>query len=173
MAATTLIPVSEYLSTAYHPDCDYVEGELQERNLGERPHSFLQTVLVAIFHANRSAWKIVAGTEIRMQVGLRRYRVPDVAVMRPSDPADPIVKTPPLVCIEVLSLEDRLQRLQERIDDYVRMGVEHVWLIDPISRHAWVATADGSHTRVSEAFEVAGTPIRISLAEVFASWTTC
>jgi hypothetical protein len=65
MAATTLIPVSEYLSTTYRPDCDYIEGELQERNLGERPHSFLQTILVALFHANRSAWKIVAGTEIR------------------------------------------------------------------------------------------------------------
>jgi Uma2 family endonuclease len=168
MAATTLIPVSEYLSTTYRPDCDYIEGELQERNLGERPHSFLQTILVALFHANRSAWKIVAGTEIRMQVGARRYRIPDVAVMRPSDPADRIVQKAPLICIEVLSPEDRLQRMQERIDDYARMGVEHVWLIDPMIRHAWVATADGSHTRVAEAFEVAGTPIRISLAEVFA-----
>jgi Uma2 family endonuclease len=168
MASTTLIPVSEYLSTTYHPDCDYIEGELQERNLGERPHSFLQSILVAIFNANRHAWTIVAGTEIRVQVGPRRFRVPDVGVLRRSDPADPIVLKAPLICIEVLSPEDRMQRMQERIDDYARMGVEHVWLIDPMSRHAWVATADGSHTRVAEAFEVAGTPIRISLAEVFA-----
>jgi Uma2 family endonuclease len=168
MASTTLIPVSEYLRTTYHPDCDYIEGELQERNLGESAHSFLQTILVALFHANRHAWKIVAGTEIRMQVGARRYRIPDVAVMRRSDPVDPIVRTAPLICIEVLSPEDRLQRMQERIDDYVRMGVEHIWLIDPISRHAWIATADGSHTGVAEAFAVPGTPIRISLAEVFA-----
>lgn len=168
MASTTLIPVSEYLRTTYHPDCDYVDGELQERNLGESAHSFLQTILVALFHANRSTWKIVAGAEIRVQVGKERYRVPDIGVLRRSDPVDPIVKKAPLICIEVLSPEDRLQRMQERIDDYARMGVEHVWLIDPISRHAWVATADGSHTRVVEAFRVPGTPIRIALAEVFA-----
>jgi Uma2 family endonuclease len=168
MAATTLIPVSEYLSTMYRPDCDYIEGELQERNLGESAHSFMQLILAAIFHKNRQAWNIVAGTEIRVQVGEERYRVPDIGVLRRSDPADPIVKKAPLICIEVLSPEDRLQRMQERIDDYVRMGVGYIWLIDPISHHAWVATADGSHTRVTEAFSVPGTPIRISLAEVFA-----
>jgi Uma2 family endonuclease len=168
MASTTLIPVSEYLNTTYEPDCDYVEGELQERNVGERPHSGIQSILVAVFNANRRGWDVVAFTELRIQTGGRRYRVPDVAVLRRSDPIDPVVRTAPLICIEVLSPEDRIHRMQEKIDDYIRMGVEHVWLIDPISRHAWVATADGSHTRVAEAFAVAGTPIRISLAEVFA-----
>ena len=31
-----LISVREYLSTSYRPDCDYVDGEVQERNLGEK-----------------------------------------------------------------------------------------------------------------------------------------
>jgi hypothetical protein len=35
MATNVLIPVSEYLKTSYSPDCDYVDGEVQERNLGE------------------------------------------------------------------------------------------------------------------------------------------
>ncbi len=35
MATKALIPVSEYLRTSYSPDCDYVDGEVQERNLGE------------------------------------------------------------------------------------------------------------------------------------------
>jgi hypothetical protein len=35
MATSTLVPVSEYLATAYRPDCDYVDGQLQKRNLGE------------------------------------------------------------------------------------------------------------------------------------------
>ena len=41
--ATTLIPIEEYLRTTYHPDRDYVDGEIQERNLGEREHARLQT----------------------------------------------------------------------------------------------------------------------------------
>jgi Uma2 family endonuclease len=168
MATASLIPVSEYLSTTYEPDCDYIEGELQERNVGERPHSFLQSILVALLNANGRAWNIVAGTEIRVQVGPRRYRVPDVGVMRRSDPVDPIVQKAPLICIEVLSPEDRIHRMQERIDDYVRMGVEHIWLIDPLSRHAWIAIPDGSLQHVEAAFTVPDTPIRIALAEVFA-----
>ena len=37
--ATTEISLDEYLRTDYEPDCDYVDGELQERNLGEKEHS--------------------------------------------------------------------------------------------------------------------------------------
>jgi len=168
MASVALIPVSEYLDTAYEPDCDYIDGELQERNVGERPHSFLQLIVAAIFHANRRAWNIVAGTEMRVQIGPRGYRVPDICVLRRSDPVTPIIQTAPLICIEVLSPEDRISRMAERIADYARMGVEHIWLIDPISRHAWVATADGSQTHVEAEFAIPGTPIRISLADVFA-----
>jgi hypothetical protein len=37
MAAATPLPisVSEYLHTSYRPDCDYVDGVVEERNLGE------------------------------------------------------------------------------------------------------------------------------------------
>ena len=31
-----LIPVDEYLRTSYRPDCDYVDGEVLERNSGDR-----------------------------------------------------------------------------------------------------------------------------------------
>jgi Uma2 family endonuclease len=168
MATASLIPVSEYLRTTYRPDCDYIDGEIQERNVGERPHSFLQSILVAIFNANRLDWNIVAGTEIRVQITPTRFRIPDVAVLRRSDPADPIVQRPPLIAIEILSPEDRLYRLQQRIDDYTHMGVENIWLIDPLSRHAWLATPDGSHTRVHQAFTVPNTPIHIDLAALFA-----
>ena len=37
-----LIPVEEYLRTVYRPDCDYIDGEVLERNLGEKPHARLQ-----------------------------------------------------------------------------------------------------------------------------------
>ncbi len=43
MPARTLISVEEYLATSYRPDCDYVDGEVVERNLGEWDHSRLQS----------------------------------------------------------------------------------------------------------------------------------
>jgi Uma2 family endonuclease len=103
MASVTLIPVSEYLRTIYRPDCDYIDGEVRERNVGERPHALLQGILGAIFLTNRKAWGIVAAPELRVQVAERRYRIPDVTVMRRSDPPDPVVTVAPLICIEVLS----------------------------------------------------------------------
>ena len=33
----------------YRPDCDYVDGRVVERNLGERDHSKLQAAIAAYF----------------------------------------------------------------------------------------------------------------------------
>jgi len=37
-----MISVQEYLATSYRPDCDYVDGRVEERNLGEYNHAKLQ-----------------------------------------------------------------------------------------------------------------------------------
>ena len=37
-----LVPVEEYLGTSYRPDCDYVDGRIEERNFGEYEHSKIQ-----------------------------------------------------------------------------------------------------------------------------------
>jgi Uma2 family endonuclease len=168
MATAALIPVSEYLSSVYRPDCDYIDGEVQERNVGELGHSAVQAILIAHLSVNRHAWEIVAFPELRVQVAPNRFRIPDITVLRRSDPRTPIILTAPLICIEVLSPDDRLQRMQERINDYVRMGVPHIWLIDPATHDAWIAHPDGSHQHISTEFTVPGTPIRIVLADVFA-----
>jgi hypothetical protein len=39
------VPLREYLNTSYRPDCDYLEGELLERNVGEWDHARLQGLL--------------------------------------------------------------------------------------------------------------------------------
>lgn len=38
MATMAHISVSEYLRTTYRPDCDYIDGDVKERNVGEQPH---------------------------------------------------------------------------------------------------------------------------------------
>ena len=43
MSTVAVVSIEEYLSTSYRPDCDYVDGEVRERNLGEYPHSNLQS----------------------------------------------------------------------------------------------------------------------------------
>jgi hypothetical protein len=41
MATTTKVPVEEYLSSSYRPDVEYIDGEIQERNVGEIEHARL------------------------------------------------------------------------------------------------------------------------------------
>jgi len=36
------VSVEEYLRTGYRPDCDYLDGNVVERNLGEFDHSSAQ-----------------------------------------------------------------------------------------------------------------------------------
>jgi hypothetical protein len=43
-----LISVDEYLHTVYRPDCDYVDGEVLERNMAEQPHSITQVEFLSI-----------------------------------------------------------------------------------------------------------------------------
>jgi len=168
MPQAVLISVEEYLRTSYDPDCEYVEGEVLERNLGERGHSTLQLAFGALFHRNRAEWSVVPLTEQRVQVVANRYRVPDVCVIRREDPRDEIIRKAPLICLEVLSPEDTFSRLQTKVDDYVSMGVEHIWVIDPATRRAYVAGPQGFLDLASGEFTVPGTLIRVVVADLFA-----
>jgi len=42
MGSATLISVEEYLRSSYSPDREYVDGEIVERNLGEKTHGRIQ-----------------------------------------------------------------------------------------------------------------------------------
>jgi Uma2 family endonuclease len=79
--ATTAVTIEEYLSTDYEPDCDYVDGEIQKRNLGEFDHARLQGAVFAYFYARRKEWGVCPVIEQRLQVSPTRFRVPDVCVM--------------------------------------------------------------------------------------------
>jgi len=168
MATTAGISVSEYLSSSYEVDCDYVDGELQERNVGEWKHGYLQLLLGRIFGNHRKDWAVWTATEVRVQVRKDRFRIPDVTVMRSADVVHRIVRQAPLVCIEILSPEDRWQRILERVQDYHQMGVEHVWIFNPFTKDAWIAQPDGTQLHVNDELTVPGTPVRIVLAEVWA-----
>ncbi|MGB7556857.1 MAG: Uma2 family endonuclease [Candidatus Korobacteraceae bacterium] len=167
MSSATLVSVQEYLATSYRPDCDFVDGELQERNLGELEHALLQGAIFAWFWARRQEWNILPLPEQRVQVAPTRFRVPDVTVLRIDQPRGPIVTTPPLILIEVLSKDDTLRSMRERVDDYLKFGVQHVWILDPATRRAYVCSRTGFQEPENGVLAVPGTPIRLVLSELF------
>ncbi len=135
--------VREYLSTSFRPDCDYVDGEVVERNVGEYDHSRLQMAVIAYFYTRRKEWGIDVVPSQRVQVSSTRFRVPDVCVILAGNAPEQIFTTPPFICIEILSRDDRLSAMHERIQDYLAFGVPHVWILNPQTRSAWRCTAEG------------------------------
>src|SRR5437879_499121 len=80
MSTKVLMDVEEYLRTSFGgPDCEYLEGEIVERNMGELPHGDLQANLTRLLWPLRSRLGIRIVTEIRIQIHPRRYRVVDIA----------------------------------------------------------------------------------------------
>ncbi len=161
--STTAVPLTEYLHTDYSPDVDYIDGELEERNVGEWDHARLQGLIERFLGSREAEWGILVVPEQRVQVSGTRFRVPDLAVVS-SRPTGGIVTEPPLLCIEILSPEDRATRVQARIDDYLNMGVPCVWLIDPATRRAWIYTTEGQR-EAKDGILTAGR-IRLPLADI-------
>jgi len=166
-ARKTLISVEEYLNTSFpNSDCEYVDGVIVERNLGEKDHSSLQGKFIVCF-ALENRFRTFAYPEQRVQVRQTRFRVSDVCVYL-EEPNEQIFTTPPFLVIEILSKDDRASDLQEKIDDYLEFGVPYVWTIDPRRRLGSIHTADGSHEPKDRILRTHNPDINASLADLFA-----
>ena len=166
MAVAELVSLEEYLRTSYRPDCDYVDGEVRERNLGEFEHSSTQREITLYFCIRYAGLRRRVLPEQRIQVKPNRFRIPDVCVLAESAPRESIIRTPPLLCIEILSKDDTLAEITERVKDYFQMGVPVCWIINPVTRQGWIATAE-KLTEVTDGVLRAG-EIEMPLAEVIA-----
>jgi Uma2 family endonuclease len=68
-----------------------------------------------------------------------------------------------------MSPDDRLFRAKLVLADYLAMGVENIWLIDPQRRAAYTFDAAGLHETDTTNLVVPGTPIKVDLTEAFAA----
>ena len=170
MATSALVSVEEYLRSDWSPDREYVDGEIQERNSGEYDHATLQDALLGIFRGHRALWHIKARPELRVQVAAQRFRAPDVTVLGDDHPAEQIIVTAPLLCIEILSPDDRFGRMDQKISDYLQMGVRSVWVIDPLAKAGY--DCRGGHLsmwQVASRLRVPETAIDLDVPALFAS----
>jgi Uma2 family endonuclease len=133
MATTISVPVEEYLRTTYHPDMEYVDGELVERHVGEHKHSRLQALAVLVLGPRERQRRFRVLTEQRLRVlGTKnRYRIPDVCVMALPYHSEPVLTTPPHLIVEIRSPEDETADVLAKVADYLRFGVAHIWIADP------------------------------------------
>ncbi len=165
------MPVEEYLRTSFEgSDCDYVDGEVFERNMGEALHGTVQLILGAMLLALKQSLGTAAMSEIRIQINPRRYRVADLAVWRSAAEAGhAIPKVPPFLVVEILSPEDRMSRMVPKIRDYFDAGVEWIWLIDPYEKTALVYSKKDPAGNAATVLRTENPKIEIPVEAVFAT----
>ena len=166
MAAHPQMSVEEYLRTSFEVDCDYVDGEVVERNEGEMPHSETMTDLMGLLYNLGKKLSFHVYPVLRMRLAATRYRVADIAVFAGEKPTERFPSQPPLIAIEILSRDNRYSDVLSKLEDYRAWGVRHIWFVDPALRKIHVYSA-ATLTEVP-AFQIPEYNVEISAAEIFA-----
>jgi Uma2 family endonuclease len=131
MTTGILISEQEYLHTVYEPDVEFVNGRIEERCMGEQDHSAWQEALILWFGSHRKEWQLRARPELRVNVTPEHYQVPDITLVRNDELQDQILTRPPIAVFEILSPEDRVSRLFEKLEQYERMGIPNIIIVEP------------------------------------------
>lgn len=169
------------------PDRDrfeLVNGELVEKNMGwesSRIGYRLGLFLGMHCESNHLGW--VNGPDATYQCyevvypdDPDRIRKPDVSFIRlerlaPEDRPEGHCEIAPDLVAEVVSPNDTYYEVREKTEEYLRVGVRLVWVVDPHTRSVQVHRADGSTEELHENQELSGEDIvpgfRLLIGELF------
>ena len=163
-----LISVEEYLNTPYRPNVEYVDGEIQERNLGEIDHADRQTAVSTSPCNRQQEWKIrvVIASRCRLPT---RFRVPAVCVLAVDLAREQIIRDlPPLHRGAVP--RDRLNAMRKRVQDFLDMGAAEGSSIRRRARRtsSMAILSDPMTELQSGILRLVETPIEIAVEAAFA-----
>lgn len=161
-----MISVEEYLKTTADPDCEYVDGAIALRTPAELDHSSWQVALLGWFSQQVVDWKMRVLPSLRLRVSPTRFRVPDVTLLSRAAPREQIVTHAPLAVFEILSPEDSMARMLEKLADYEAMGITAIWVIEPKKR-LYYSYREG-RLAPGSVFELPGSTFSVPFAEIAA-----
>jgi Uma2 family endonuclease len=168
MSLGALVSLDEYLKTSYEPDLEYVDGVLEERNMGDWLHSLIQRNLIIAL--SRKYPQFYAVPELRSQTKSTRYRLPDVCVLL-APPKTKFLLDAAFLTIEILSEDDKMTKVIEKLDEYEGKGVPNIWLIDPRLRKMSIYSSGDLHEVRGDVMATAalagGAPIELTRDEIF------
>jgi Uma2 family endonuclease len=143
VATKTRITEEQYLRSTFEPDAEFVRGEIVERSMPDYLHSKIQGLLLIWLGRLLERHRVQPCPELRMRLGPGVYRVPDVALIAGPEPETRFPDTPPLVIIEIVSLDDRYPDVIGKLEEYRTWGVPNIWLVDPHKKRLGVHTESG------------------------------
>lgn len=134
MATAIRVTPQTYLEMVKGPDrsdVEYVRGDIVERGMPDLVHSGVQKRLIVILAAMEDLHRVYAFPELRLRLAEDLFRVPDVTVFGGAPPAQLVPDRAPLCVVEIVSRDDRYTELLQKLDEYQRWGVPHIWVVDP------------------------------------------
>lgn len=167
MAKTAFISVDEYLNRYWEPDCEYANDQVVERAWGDHDHSWLQLEIGSFLRAWREQTGAQPLTEQRLKLGPKLYRIPDICLIKIPYKREPVLTTPPLVCIEILSPGESTLSILRKVSEYPEFGVAAVWVIDPAKQKVKCYDKDGLHYPYNKTLTLPVSGIPISFRPLF------
>jgi Uma2 family endonuclease len=164
-STTTFVSVEQYLRTSFDPDAEYVDGQIEERAVGENDHSAWQAAICAWFQQQTRQGGIRVRPELRVQVAPTCFLVPDVTILDRDRPHEKIATHPPVAVFEILSPTDTFKRVTAKCARYHAMGIRTILVIDPDGPK--YRYSDGSLVQLeTRAFDIPGSAARFDLDEI-------
>ena len=167
MGTKAALSVEEYLHTSF-PDLDkeYRDGRLVERTLPDYLHSKTQRLLIVFFALLKRNLPLFVCPEVRLKIRPSRYLIPDISIFHGVEPTARVPDHPPLIAIEILSPDDRLAAVSEKLAEYRKWGVQHAWLVYPHSKRMYTWNAELTEVPTLRIPELG---IEVTPADVFES----
>jgi len=174
MATTAIVSLEEYLKDEKYKHCEYLDGVIRDKfpivngvPLVSNVHGAVVVLIAEWFGKHKKEWRVKCGVEVTTFISATRCRLPDISVI-PFGPMDEYQIKPPLIAIEVLSASNTRRDMLKKWEDYDRMGIQHVWVIDPATRTGLLR--EGGELAPAMQFDVPGSPIYLDVAQLFAQY---
>lgn len=161
MTAAT-ISLEEYMRSAYEHDAEYVDGRIVERPMPTPPHSRMQAYLIRILYILAHPLGYEALPELRIRTGQNRTRIPDLCLTR--DLGETLLpSTPPYLCVEILSPDERMVEVLAKVSEYLEFGVECIWVVDPESCTGEIFTQETTYRVTDGVFRAGSIEVNVRL----------
>ncbi len=164
-----IVSIEEYLVPNGERDLEFVGGRAVRRTGVDARHGLVQAALLSWFFAHRAEWGIRPLLGYRAKTSPTCVRRSDICLVRSGEPVERVLVRAPLLCIEVLAFGDELSEVLQRLDEFVAMGTENIWILDPSDRSAATYSRFGMQPARGTRLEIAETPIYLDVPEIFAT----
>jgi len=161
MSAATTVSVEDYLHRTEKPYCEYRDGVLHPKSPATTLHGRVQFWLQ--FLLDRQG--VEALGEVHVRLSPTKYLIPDVIAapeIQSPYPTDPV-----LLCVEILSPEDRVGATLAKCEDYHAWDVPFCWVIDPEKQTGWQYHAGSEPERVDRGGTLTAGTLSVSFEELF------